>query len=211
VATDTSTWTDVFSTTKAAQRSVTDETFSTATARYVRMLGTQRGTTGGYSLYDFLVLNDTGVTTAVRYKAGKPALAAGASLAREKGSIRYLYQGVLQAAVTYFHITRGNYEGAVKLYERCMKLLKDYPDVCRGIQVGRLKNDLDRVIQEVQRLGQERINEFDRSLFKDVEWNEQKVWVCDSCGSQMYEKNCKVICPNCGNNFDCSDLNLYFD
>jgi predicted metal-dependent hydrolase len=129
----------------------------------------------------------------------------------EKGSIRYLYQGVLQAAVTYFHITRGNSEGAVKLYERCMKLLKDYPDVCRGIQVGKLKKDLYDVFQEVQRLGSERIKEFDISLFKDIEWNEQRVWTCDRCGSTMYEKNCKVICPNCGNQFDCSDLNIYFD
>ena len=79
----------------------------------------------------------------------------------EKGSIRYLYQGVLQVAVVYFHITRGNYEGAVRMYDRCMKLLKEYPDVCRGINVGKLKNDLNAVIQEVQRLGLERINEFD--------------------------------------------------
>jgi hypothetical protein len=129
----------------------------------------------------------------------------------EKGSIRYLYQGVLQVAVAYFHITRGNYEGAVRMRERSMKLLKDYPDVCRGIQVGKLKNDLDAVIQEVKRLGVERINEFDQSLFKDVEWNEQRVWICDRCGTQMHEKNCKVTCPNCGNRFDCSDLNIYFD
>jgi uncharacterized protein len=129
----------------------------------------------------------------------------------EKGSIRYLYQGVLQAAVTYFHITRGNYEGAVKLHERCMKLLKDYPNVCRGIHVGKLKNDLNVVIQEVQRLGVERINEFDQSLFKDVEWSEQRIWICDRCGTQMDEKNCKVSCSNCGNCFDCSDLNIYFD
>jgi len=129
----------------------------------------------------------------------------------EKGSIRYLYQGMLQAAVTYFHITRGNYEGAVKLYERCMKLLREYPDVCRGIQVGKLKKDLNDVIQAVQGLGSERIKEFDTSLFKDIEWNEQRVWTCDRCGSTMYEKNCKVICPNCGNQFDCSDLNIYFD
>ncbi len=129
----------------------------------------------------------------------------------EKGSIRYLYQGVLQVAVAYFHITRGNYEGAVRMRERSMKLLKDYPDVCRGIQVGKLKNDLDAVIQEVKRLGVERINEFDQSLFKDVEWNEQRIWICDRCGTQMHEKNCKVTCPNCGNRFDCSDLNIYFD
>jgi len=129
----------------------------------------------------------------------------------EKGSIRYLYQGVLQAAVTYLHITRGNYEGAVKLYERCTKLLKDYPDTCRGIQVGKLKADLNDVIQEVQRLGREKINEFDTSRFKDVIWSEKRVWICDRCGSQMHEKNCKVSCPNCGNRFDCSDLNIYFD
>jgi len=40
---------------------------------------------------------------------------------------------------------------------------------------------------------------------------EKRVYICDRCGSQMFEKNCKVICPNCGNRFDCSDLNIYFD
>jgi predicted metal-dependent hydrolase len=126
----------------------------------------------------------------------------------EKGNIRYLYQGVLQAAVTYFHITRGNYAGAVKLHERSIKLLKDFPDVCRGIQVGKLRNDLDNVIQELKKLGAERISEFDQSLFKDVEWGEKRNWICDRCGTQMHEKNCKVSCPNCGNR---SDLNIYFD
>lgn len=37
------------------------------------------------------------------------------------------------------------------------------------------------------------------------------VFLCDRCGSQMFESNCKVTCPNCGNRFDCSDLNIYFD
>jgi F5/8 type C domain-containing protein/glycosyl hydrolase family 43 len=89
VSTDTSSWTDVYGATKAGLRSVTDETFPTTTARYVRMLGTERGTTGGLSLYDFMVLNDTGVTTGARSRAGKTALASGARLIREKGSIRY--------------------------------------------------------------------------------------------------------------------------
>lgn len=39
----------------------------------------------------------------------------------------------------------------------------------------------------------------------------QRVHLCDRCGHGMYEMNCKVICPNCGNRFDCSDLNIYFD
>jgi predicted metal-dependent hydrolase len=91
----------------------------------------------------------------------------------EKGHIRELYQGILQIAVAYLHITRGNYEGAVKMYERCMKLLKDWPDVCRGIQVGKLRNDIEDVIKEVHRLGMEGINDFDMSLFKNAEWDER--------------------------------------
>jgi len=40
---------------------------------------------------------------------------------------------------------------------------------------------------------------------------QKQVHVCDRCGTEMRERNCKIICPNCGNRFDCSDLNIYFD
>ena len=40
---------------------------------------------------------------------------------------------------------------------------------------------------------------------------DQPEFICDRCGTEMITRNCKVICPNCGNRFDCSDLNLYFD
>jgi len=36
-------------------------------------------------------------------------------------------------------------------------------------------------------------------------------FTCDRCGHNMLEHSCKIICPNCGHRFDCSDLNLYFD
>jgi uncharacterized Zn finger protein (UPF0148 family) len=36
-------------------------------------------------------------------------------------------------------------------------------------------------------------------------------YVCDRCGHDMFELSCKVICPNCGSRFDCSDLTIYFD
>jgi hypothetical protein len=58
VSTDSTTWTDVFSTTVGASYSVTDEKFAKTTARYVRMNGTQRGNANGYSLFAFMVLND---------------------------------------------------------------------------------------------------------------------------------------------------------
>jgi rubrerythrin len=129
----------------------------------------------------------------------------------EKGHIRELYQGILQISVTYLHITRANYQGAIKVYIRAMRRLKDWPEVCRGIQVGQLKRDAEVVMKEVERLGSDHLAEFDLALFKKIEWSERRVWMCDKCGSQMHEKNCKVSCPNCGNRFDCSDLNIYFD
>jgi hypothetical protein len=58
VSIDSTTWTDVYSTTLGASYSVTDVSFSKTTARYVRMYGTQRGTTNGYSLFSFMVLDD---------------------------------------------------------------------------------------------------------------------------------------------------------
>jgi uncharacterized protein len=140
----------------------------------------------------------------------------------EKGKVRELYQGILQISVTYLHITRANYQGATKVYIRGMRRLKDWPEVCRGIQVGKLKKDAEMVMQEVERLGADHLAEFDQSLFKKIKWSapsaaneggkdRKRTWICDKCGSQMHEKNCKVSCPNCGNRFDCSDLNIYFD
>lgn len=129
----------------------------------------------------------------------------------ETGEIRDLYRGILQVAVTYLHITRGNYDGAVKVYGRSLKWTQGWSDVCRGVNVGKFRTDAQLVMQETQRLGRERITEFDRSLFKPIQWNAKRLWICDRCGNEMHEKNCKVTCPTCGNRFDCSDLNLYFD
>jgi rubrerythrin len=49
---------------------------------------------------------------------------------------------------------------------------------------------------------------------KDEPSSEQpkrRIYICDRCGFKMIEKNCKVVCPNCGSRYDCSDLNIYFD
>lgn len=89
----------------------------------------------------------------------------------ERGKIRELYQGILQAAVTYLHITRGNYAGALKVYGRSMKRLKDWPAHCRGVEAAQLRDDMDKVIAEVERLGKERLDEFDPALFKSIKYS----------------------------------------
>jgi len=88
----------------------------------------------------------------------------------ESGAVRELYRAVLQTGVVYLHVTRDNYNGAVKTYRKVQKWIRPWPEVCRGIQIGQLRRDLDIVIEEVKRLGPDRLAEFDRSLFKPVRW-----------------------------------------
>jgi len=134
----------------------------------------------------------------------------------EQGKVRELYRGILQIAVVYLHATRRNYNGVIKVYGRSQKWLKDWPELCRGIDVRQMQKDAASVVKEIERLGIQNISQFDNSLLKPVHWNENQpgknhVYICDRCGHEMHEKNCKVTCPNCGNRFDCSDLNIYFD
>ena len=88
----------------------------------------------------------------------------------ESGSVRELYRAILQTGVVYLHIERENYNGAVKTYEKVQKWIQPWPDVCCGIEIGQLRRDLEAVIEEVKRLGPDRLAEFDRSLFKPVRW-----------------------------------------
>jgi predicted metal-dependent hydrolase len=89
----------------------------------------------------------------------------------ENGAVRELYRAILQTAVIYLHITRDNYSGAIKVYERVQKWIRPWPETCRGIQIGQLRREMEAVITEVKRLGPDRLAGFDRSLFKPVRWS----------------------------------------
>ena len=91
---------------------------------------------------------------------------------KEPGQIRHLYRGILQVGVAYLHIRRGNYEGAMKLYQRSKYWLDPFPKVCRGVDVGRLQSDLEAVIAEIKRLGPDKIAQFDTSLLKPAVWDD---------------------------------------
>jgi uncharacterized protein len=88
----------------------------------------------------------------------------------ENGPVGELYRAILQTAVVYLHVTRANYNGAIKVYGRVQKWIRPWPDVCRGIEVGQLRRDLEAVITEVKRLGPDGLADFDRSLLKPVRW-----------------------------------------
>jgi hypothetical protein len=87
-STDASTWNTVYSTTAGGRRSVTDQTFTSTTARYVRMYATLRGNTNGYALFSFMVLNDS-VTTATIPRQGKSSVSSEALLTCSHNTVHY--------------------------------------------------------------------------------------------------------------------------
>ena len=79
-----------------------------------------------------------------------------------------LYRAVLQVAVTYYQIERGNYRGVMKMFLRLRQWIDPLPDECRGVNVAQLRQDMLRVREAVIALGPGRISEFNRSLFRPV-------------------------------------------
>jgi predicted metal-dependent hydrolase len=86
----------------------------------------------------------------------------------EPGPVRQLYQGILQVGVAYYQIQRRNYDGARKLFLRAWQYLSALPDVCQTVDVARLRADAQAAQSELERLGPERVAEFDPAFFKPV-------------------------------------------
>jgi uncharacterized protein len=86
----------------------------------------------------------------------------------EPGPIRLMYQGVLQVGVAYYHIKRRNYAGAVKLFQRALRHLDPLPDVCQGVDIARLRADARAAQFELERLGPDRIGQYNPVFLKPV-------------------------------------------
>jgi CheY-like chemotaxis protein len=83
---------------------------------------------------------------------------------------RELYRAILQVAVAYLQIERGNYNGAVKMFLRVRQWIDPLPDECRGVDVARLRSDAKAVHKVLDTLGRSGISDFDRSLLKPVRY-----------------------------------------
>lgn len=86
------------------------------------------------------------------------------------GPVRDLYRGILQVGVAYYQLERGNYRGALKMLQRSVQWLRPLPEICQGIDIEALRRDSTKARAELQRLGPERLEEFDRRLLKRVLW-----------------------------------------
>ena len=91
---------------------------------------------------------------------------------REPRRVRFLYQGILQVGVGFYHLQNGNWRGATGLLRNGAVRLKEFEPATLGVDVAKLVRESERCLRELESLGRERIDEFDRSGVPKVEWAE---------------------------------------
>jgi len=82
----------------------------------------------------------------------------------ERRRVRYLYQGILQIGVAFHHLRRLNHHGTVYMLTRGAAYLAPFAPRCQSIDVQALLDDAATALQEVERLGPDRLGEFDWRL-----------------------------------------------
>jgi hypothetical protein len=85
-------------------------------------------------------------------------------------SMRDLYKGILQVGVGFYHITRRNYAGAVKVLGRGVGYLRRYAPWCQGVDVAQLIEESTQVLERLHALGATRIAEIDVSQLPRVHY-----------------------------------------
>jgi predicted metal-dependent hydrolase len=91
---------------------------------------------------------------------------------QEPGRVRFLYQGILQIGVGFYHLQNGNWRGATGLLRNGTVRLREFEPETLGIDVARLVRESEHCLRELEKLGRERIEEFDRAEVPKVEWTE---------------------------------------
>lgn len=82
---------------------------------------------------------------------------------------RNLYRGILQVGIALYQVERGNYRGAVKMLLRVRQWLNSLPDVCREVNVAKLRENTTLIHEHVTDLGSERLDEFNWEIVEEVE------------------------------------------
>jgi hypothetical protein len=86
----------------------------------------------------------------------------------ESGPVRDLYRAILQVGVAYYHITRGNHAGGLKMLRRSAQWFAALPDECQGVDTRQLREDAARARAALQAMDPADIASFDRAMLAPV-------------------------------------------
>ncbi len=90
---------------------------------------------------------------------------------QESRRVRFLYQGILQVGVGFYHLKNGNWRGATGLLRNGTIRLKEFEPETLGIDVARLVRESERCLEELEKLGRERMGAFDLSSVPTVRFS----------------------------------------
>lgn len=90
----------------------------------------------------------------------------------EPDPLRYLYQGILQVGVGFYHLRRGNYRGAVNKLTSGLAYLAPSEPVCLSVDVARLRAEAGAVLAALTAVGKEQLGQVDTT-------NLPRVWLLD--------------------------------
>ena len=82
----------------------------------------------------------------------------------EPREVRRFYQGILQIGVAFHHLRRRNHHGTVYMLTRGARYLAPFAPRCQGVDVEALLADAAAALMEVERLGPDRLADFDWQL-----------------------------------------------
>jgi len=68
----------------------------------------------------------------------------------ERGQLRFLYQGLVQAAVALHHLSQSNATGARSQIVKSLHKLDQYPPAAAGIDLDRLRQDLRQILANME-------------------------------------------------------------
>jgi predicted metal-dependent hydrolase len=86
----------------------------------------------------------------------------------EPDHIRYLYQGILQVGVGFYHLRRGNWRGAVNKLRSGLAYLAPSAPACLGVDVARLRAEAGDILATLDTLGPARLGEYNAGSLPTV-------------------------------------------
>lgn len=72
--------------------------------------------------------------------------------------MKILYRALLQACIAYYQVERNNYRGAIKTILRFRKWAEMLPDVSMGVNIAKLKSDIESIFRLIKNVGPEGVS-----------------------------------------------------
>lgn len=86
------------------------------------------------------------------------------------GPHRLFYQGLIQVAVGFYHLSNGNYKGACSQFGKAIAKLEHYLPAYHGIETARLVRRVREWLEDAEKLKGGATVEVDESRFPQIEF-----------------------------------------